>query len=533
MGRRSPANPPSAPVLSAPPDDAEAIPVPAELTWTAVPGATSYDVQLCLNDVFDSLAVDTGAVAATGLDVRNIAHNTRYYWRACANGPGGKGLFSAPRAFTTVATTVFVNEPIHQFPQTPLSSTDYRLIGIPGDPDRPFSSVFTGEQGVDWNVYVDNGAEPPNHLAEVNPDSLFQPGKGYWAIAKGLLNFSGTVTMPELDTGGNYAVSLIDGWNIITNPFNQSVSVDAIRALNGDPSLRFWLYLGIDQYETVETLLPFTGYYVKNLAGLSALSFPFPFPARPAAIPQNPGISWQLRIVLVTSEGNDRQNYIGIAPDALQGRDAMDIQKPAGPGAAPYLTFVHEAGASEVLGSDFRPELGEGQIWLFDVKNPGDGKAALSFPRESTLPKGLSVLLVDTETNERTNVLSDSLYEYASARSVTRFMLLVGPGDFGNNYLDSTIPDEFMLSHNYPNPFNPETAMNVSVPVESDVRLVIFSLLGEEVTLLVSGRLGAGRYAYVWDGKDLYGRPVSSGVYLARLEVDGTPMFVRKMLLLR
>jgi hypothetical protein len=112
-------------------------------------------------------------------------------------------------------------------------------------------------------------------------------------------------------------------------------------------------------------------------------------------------------------------------------------------------------------------------------------------------------------------------------------MLLVGPGEFGKNYLDQTIPEEFLLSQNYPNPFNPETTLNVDIPYESSIRVAVFSILGEEVTDLASGRHTPGRYAYVWDGRDRFGNPVASGVYLARFEVEGVPMFLRKMMLIR
>jgi hypothetical protein len=380
-------------------------------------------------------------------------------------------------------------------------------------------------------MFDDTGADPPDHLAAVHPDSIVGYGKGYWTIAQGSLAFSGTVAMPVLDMDGNCSIDVDDGWNIITVPHDLPVPTDAIRAVNGDAGLMFWSYSGDEGWfaDTSGALIPFEGYYFKNETGLDFLIIPYPFPARLLSMPQ-PVVSWKMQIVLETFAGNDRQNFIGISPDALPGRDPLDLPKPAVPGFGPYLTFAE---GDEALGSDFRPDIVEGQIWSFDVVNQADGPAVLRFPRETRLPEGLSALLVNTSTNERTDVIADSAYEYQSTRTVTRFMLLVGPGEFGKNYLDQTIPEEFLLSQNYPNPFNPETTLNVDIPYESSIRVAVFSILGEEVTDLASGRHTPGRYAYVWDGRDRFGNPVASGVYLARFEVEGVPMFLRKMMLIR
>jgi len=78
----------------------------------------------------------------------------------------------------------------------------------------------------------------------------------------------------------------------------------------------------------------------------------------------------------------------------------------------------------------------------------------------------------------------------------------------------TTIPKEFKLYANYPNPFNPTTIIEFNLPKTSQVTLKIFNILGEEVATLVSARLAAGNHSYKWS------RPagMASGVYLYRLE---------------
>ena len=57
-------------------------------------------------------------------------------------------------------------------------------------------------------------------------------------------------------------------------------------------------------------------------------------------------------------------------------------------------------------------------------------------------------------------------------------------------------PVRFQLDQNYPNPFNPTTVVGYQLPVTSDVKLVVYDLLGREVAVLVNERKEAGKYAY-------------------------------------
>jgi hypothetical protein len=93
----------------------------------------------------------------------------------------------------------------------------------------------------------------------------------------------------------------------------------------------------------------------------------------------------------------------------------------------------------------------------------------------------------------------------------------------------------YELVGNYPNPFNPKTRIRFTVGrvvVPSNVRLVVYDLLGKEVAVLVNEQKPAGEYSVVWDGKDSRGRQLSSGVYLCRLTA-GSFTQTKQMVLVR
>ncbi|MCH8838882.1 MAG: T9SS type A sorting domain-containing protein, partial [Candidatus Marinimicrobia bacterium] len=96
-----------------------------------------------------------------------------------------------------------------------------------------------------------------------------------------------------------------------------------------------------------------------------------------------------------------------------------------------------------------------------------------------------------------------------------------------------TLPEEFALHQNYPNPFNPTTTIEFDLPVSTDIRIVVFNLLGQEVARLLDQRLEAGYHQLVWNGRDVGGRTVPTGMYIVMLR--GAPGHTKsiKVLLLK
>ena len=98
------------------------------------------------------------------------------------------------------------------------------------------------------------------------------------------------------------------------------------------------------------------------------------------------------------------------------------------------------------------------------------------------------------------------------------------------NYV--SLPTEFELYQNFPNPFNPSTTISFSLPITSNVKLAIYDITGSIVCELVNEVLNSGKYSVTWNGKNHKGNGVSSGVYLYQFSVNGVNK-TKKMLLLK
>ncbi|MDD2424381.1 MAG: T9SS type A sorting domain-containing protein, partial [Candidatus Cloacimonetes bacterium] len=85
-------------------------------------------------------------------------------------------------------------------------------------------------------------------------------------------------------------------------------------------------------------------------------------------------------------------------------------------------------------------------------------------------------------------------------------------------------------ARNYPNPFNPTTTINFSLPLAGHTELKIYNLKGQVVRTLVNQDMASGMHQIVWNGFDNNGKTVSSGVYFYRLTNNHNTL-TRKMLL--
>ena len=104
-----------------------------------------------------------------------------------------------------------------------------------------------------------------------------------------------------------------------------------------------------------------------------------------------------------------------------------------------------------------------------------------------------------------------------------------------NIYLDIQneveIPNKFDLT-NFPNPFNPITQICFALNIESNIKLSIYNLGGEEIRVLINKKLESGKHYIDWDGRNNESLAVSSGIYFCLLETQNQILH-HKMVLIR
>lgn len=93
-------------------------------------------------------------------------------------------------------------------------------------------------------------------------------------------------------------------------------------------------------------------------------------------------------------------------------------------------------------------------------------------------------------------------------------------------------PDDYELSQNYPNPFNPTTNIRFTLPLNKEISLTIYDMLGNEVkTLLNNQELAKGSYEVTWDGTSNAGAKVASGNYVAELKFGNFTKTIKMQML--
>jgi hypothetical protein len=97
---------------------------------------------------------------------------------------------------------------------------------------------------------------------------------------------------------------------------------------------------------------------------------------------------------------------------------------------------------------------------------------------------------------------------------------------------DNPEPGRFTLSQNIPNPFNPVTTIVFNVPRRTNVNISVYDVTGRLVRVLLDKEVESGRMEIMWDGTDLRGRNVGSGVYLYRMTSEDFEK-TNKMILMR
>jgi hypothetical protein len=252
--------------------------------------------------------------------------------------------------------------------------------------------------------------------------------------------------------------------------------------------------------------------------------------------------------------------YVADGNDGLQIIDASDLENPfivpyfSTPGTPNNVSSLVKTGNILYLACNY-----DG-LKVVDINNPTSPIFLLTIinhpdSKFKTKPIiiGNKLIVEDRAWNE---ILTFDITDSANPELVNTYIWNLSSTDFAvldeylvttNDYYGVSILDfESITSinenlilqsdielNNYPNPFNPTTTISFSIPNESKVELTVYNIKGQLVKNLVNDINPAGEHSVAWNGTDENNRPVSSGVYFYKLNVNGKTEAVKKCLMLK
>ena len=348
---------------------------------------------------------------------------------------------------------------------------------------------------------------------ELNDGSdILVPGKAYWLITKESVTLDINDTTYSVPTNAAYEINLRKGWNLISSPFPFPVNWSDVDTLH---ALRFYKDNGDWAFATV--LDPYSGYavYTENAFTLSVP--PIETELTDNLKKQNNNTAeWNFRISAKCSNLQDSYNYAGVRNGATNETDRFDYPEP--PPMGKFISvYLLQTNNNSRLSTDYRTAGEKGYIFEFELSSNLSGEKSIEIIPQN-IPEHYSWIVVSPETKI---IYADNLIKTSDRH--TKYKLIVGTNEFieerSADY--AVVPMAFHLSQNYPNPFNPNTKIEYQLPQRSTVTIDIYNILGQRIKTLVDNEpKDAGYYQLNWDGTNINGANVSTGIYFLFLRTE-------------
>jgi len=508
------------------------------LTWTASSSADVTEAFLYRTALGSTRTLlDTLASNATSYTDATAELRVRYYYQLKVRDEAGNESSFSESATTFLAPAEVTYDVAKDFGDAS-ESADYRLVALPGRETRPLSDVLTGKAGAGWRAFRQSeSGDSLTAYREVSGGFSFGPGKGFWVIAKEGLSTSATAPSVEIADDGTYNLDLHAGWNIISNPTGKSLSWSAVQAASNNASQPLWSFED-GSYERTDTLASTVAegraYYFFNQNDRGELVFPYAPDTsdRDAAQAQlatrqetdTDASNWSLGLTASRTAPSPKSSTrrsrayhatvrVGVAEAAALGFDRRDQPAPPGRFEPVSLGLLSKTDSLE-LATEYRPSASDenGQRFRLMLRSKPGHEVTIQTQEEDQLPSGRHALLLREATGERFSLSEAARFTPDEKKEQLR--LLVGTDNFVEEAAEEVAPSESKLVGSYPNPFRQRATIAYDIASESEVRLMVYDVLGREVRTLVDERQSAGRRKAT-----LQARSLSSGVYVFRLRI--------------
>jgi hypothetical protein len=452
--------------------------------------------------------------------------------------PGPTGSALASLATTTLVTAAGTYASV-AFPVSPAATTVGAVLDELGEYD--ITQWRVGHWSPADSAYMEPGGAGALGLTNI------AVGQGYWLITRGASRVAAAgLPAPELPK----TVSLVThagtptraAWNQVGNPFLFPVNVSDLVVTDGvstfaltapgntltDQVVKGWTGSG---YADVTVLDGRSACWVRTKNGTSNVSLVFPYKASAsgAAAPtlaKPEGADWAAALLARQGKLEGEPVLVGASSLASGPRGALDqVSAPLPPGGRFVSLRIPRQDWSDGYVSEFQPQA-ERMTWDIDAQGaevPGEITLQL---KTFDVPAGVSFWLTDPATGTTRELAADGTVTLASTSPPRRlrfeavFSGVAGPSP--------TISHD-ALRYAYPNPFAAGTGFAFALARAGDIRVEIYDVAGRQVRLLERLTQAPGEHVLVWDGRDAGGKPVASGVYLARYRA-GSAAGVRRVI---
>jgi hypothetical protein len=439
----------------------------------------------------------------------------------------------------------------------------YRILSIPLILDnRTPQDVLENRSGLGaydenkWRFFRLDANDQFEEYSTFASQQIIDPGKAFFLILKDAITIkSGPGTVPKSEDINKDGIALKAGYNAIGNPFNFDVPIDSLSLATGEllKNKTVWEYVGVGGtnggWKLGPTTLKAWEGIVANIGNSGPTILRFNIADRPSAVMSSSKPTmlkkelvgtntkenrWSLRIRAEREDNkiDDSENIIGVDPMATDDVDTLDVFEPPLLGDKSIsLSFNSKEGA---LTHDYRAPGAEGYVWDIKLKTPDENaKTVLTFDGIGSMSQ--NNYLINIESKMVYRIVEKQQLMINTGKGTRNFRLIVGSKAFAeaNSMGIDLFPTNYVLYQNYPNPFNPSTMIRFSLPAKSNVKLMIYDLLGRELVRLIDREMSEGYQEVEWKAN------MSTGIYFYRLEATSLDnsgkrfVEVRKMVLMK
>jgi hypothetical protein len=335
-------------------------------------------------------------------------------------------------------------------------------------------------------------------------------------------------------------VDLHDGWNIISNPTDKSISWDRIQQANNLSAAGLYSFSGTyERTDTMASARSGKAYYFLNDTEKRELLLPYPgSPAYPSgtdsgksespsqnrptlvlqAIQEETTRKESSQEELTQEEAHTSRIEIQFDENAEEGFGAQDVVAPTTRFSALGFRLQNprpDAPARRgYLAVERRPELGRGQTFNIRLWSRHEGPVQISRKRIAGL-SGAQVSLTSVAEERSYDLTENQSVTLNVGQDTTQFRLAVGNPEYVKDQSRKETPEKLRLTA-YPNPTHQKATLKYALPEAATVRISVFDVLGRRIAQVLNEEKRAGVHTAPIDAS-----PLSSGVYFLRMSASG------------